>query len=157
MKYWLCVLMISVSWMSSCGNRDKQPAKPDMASILSKPPFDGLTDSIRLFPKDPALYLRRALLLSQNGLHEIAMPDYYKSWELTSDPQVGLEYASNLLLMNRVDSAKQFLETISARFPEDSDLRRRLGEIYMQTGNTEQAAKQYDEILRTDPNNFEAW
>jgi len=125
--------------------------------MLQKPPFDGLTDSIRQFPEDPALYLRRALLLSQNGLHEIAMPDYYKSWQLTSDPQVGLEYASNLLLINRVDSAKEFLETISARFPDDSDLRRRLGEIYMQTGNSEKAARQYDEILRTDPNNFEAW
>ena len=157
MKYRVGVFIVLSVWLVSCGHTDSNRKGKDVASILKKPPYAGLTDSIGRFPDQPELYLQRALLLSQNNLHEVASPDYYKSWQLTSDPGVGLEYASNLLLMNRVDSARNFLESISRQFPEDNDVKRRLGEIYMQTGNTEKATRQYDEILETDPMNFEAW
>jgi len=157
MKHRIGILLILSLWLISCGNEEKRAKGPDAATMLKKPPYAGLTDSIGRFPNDPVLYLERALLLSQNNLHELASPDYYKSWQLTSDPGVALEYASNLLLINRVDSARNFLETISPRFPDNNDVKRRLGEIYMQTGNSEKASQQYDEILRTDPLNFEAW
>ncbi|HSB94638.1 MAG TPA: tetratricopeptide repeat protein, partial [Flavitalea sp.] len=157
MKLQIGVLILLSSWLISCGDTDTHVTTKDVTSILKKPPYAGLTDSIARFPGDPALHLQRALLLSQNNQHELASPDYFKSWQLTSDPGVALEYASNLLLMNRVDSARNFLETISRQFPEDNDVKRRLGEIYMQTGSTEKATAQYDEILKTDPLNFEAW
>lgn len=143
--------------VASCGDKADKPASRDISQLLTRPPFAGITDSIQQFPDDPKLYLQRALLLSQNNLHEVASADYFKTWQLTSDPGVGLEYASNLLLTNRVDSARQFLESISSRFPDDNDVKRRLGEIYAQTGEQARARQQYDAILATDPTNFEAW
>lgn len=158
MKKWIAPVFIFGMMSLSCGQKkDKPAAVKDPATVLSNPPFAGLTDSIRQFPEDPKLYLSRALLLSQHNLHELATPDYLKTWQLTADPQVALEYASNLLLINQVDSAESLLERVGARFPDDNDVKRRLGEIYAQTGRQQKAMEQYNAILGTDPSNFEAW
>jgi tetratricopeptide (TPR) repeat protein len=125
--------------------------------ILQNPPYAGLTDSIKRFPDNAALYLQRALLLSQGNRHEMATTDYKKSWELKQDESTALEYVSNLLMVNRVDDAIALLQKGIKRFPHNPEFSRRLSEVYAQTGRTNDALQQYNTILETDSTNFEIW
>ena len=124
---------------------------------LSNPPYTGITDSIEKFPKDPLLYLQRALMLSQNNRHELATADYEKSWELKQDENTALEYASNLLMINRLDDAIELLKQGAKQYPDNPEFSRRLGEIYAQTNRVNEALKEYDGLLEKDPMNFETW
>ena len=79
------------------GCNENEP-KQEMISteILNQPPYAGITDSISRDPENIELLLTRALMLSQNSLHELATPDFQKAWEKTKNASIGLEYASNL-------------------------------------------------------------
>lgn len=125
--------------------------------ILQNPPYDGLTDSIKKFPDDPVLYLRRALMLSQNNRHEVATADYEKSWELKPDPSTALEYVSNLLTTDHVDEAVELLEHGIKKYPETPEFSRRLSEVYSHLGKSRQALEQYNTILEKDSTDFEIW
>ena len=125
--------------------------------ILQKPPYSGVTDSIKKFPTDAALYLQRALLLSQNNRHEVATADYKKSLELKPDPNTALEYISNLLLTDKVDEAVRMLERGVNQYPDNPEFSRRLSEVYFQSGKSQKALQQYNKILEKDSTNFEVW
>lgn len=131
--------------------------KKDPKEILKVAPFKSITDSINRFPDQPELYLSRAMRLSQHNRLELATADYQKTWELTQDPGVALEYISNLLLVNKVQTAYQLLTDCIQRFPDNPDFRRRLAEMFAETGNTAKALEQYDSLLVQDPENFEGW
>lgn len=137
----------------SCTNTDK----PDRSAILRQPPFAALTDSINSEPENPRFYLGRAILLSQNKLHDLASPDYKKAWELTKDEGVALEYASNLLLVNQVKEAVALLKACKEKFPDNPEFGRRLSEVYVQTNQREAALAEYNELLSKDSLNFMAW
>jgi tetratricopeptide (TPR) repeat protein len=159
MKRWLPLhglLIIGITcWFGSCTSGTNDRESPE--KILNAPPYAGITDSIKMFPKNADLYLERALLLSQNNRHELAMPDYKKAWELKPDEYVALQYVSNLMLVNRPDEAIRFLKECIASWPGNADLHRRLTEIYAQTGQTKKAIEQYDEWAQQDSLNFEVW
>jgi tetratricopeptide (TPR) repeat protein len=125
--------------------------------ILRKAPYAGITDSIEKFPDDAALYLQRALLLSQSNRHEMATADYKRSWELKPNDNTALEYISNLLMINRVDEAIALLKQGTNQFPANPEFGRRLSEVYAQTGKTKDALQQYNNILERDSTNFEIW
>lgn len=131
--------------------------KLDAESILNNPPYASLTDSIERFPDDVQLRLRRGTLLAQRNLHELATDDFKRSWELTSDEYIGLEYASNLLLTGKEDKALRFLEEGIRQFPDNPEYKRRLAEVHAQTGDTRKAIMIYDSLLSEDQQNFEAW
>lgn len=147
------LLMIVFVGMLSCNNSDKKTPE----EILNAPPFKGLTDSIRRFPKQPELYLERARLLSQHNLHELATPDYKKLWELQPVPPVALQYISNLMLVDKQQQAVGLLKQCIANWPDNPDLHRRLSEIYTQTGQSRKAIQEFDDWLQQDSLNFEAW
>lgn len=151
-RYWLMVAL-GIS-LNSCDFSDKK-GNPD--NILNTPPYAGLTDSIGQFPNEPRLYAERGLRLSQNNHHELASADYKKAWELDPVEPMALEYVSNLMLVNKPREAIDLLRECINKWPENIDLRRRLSEIYEQTGQHARAIAQYDEILQTDSLNFEAW
>ena len=129
----------------------------DAGKILTRPPYRAYTDSIRQFPENPGFYLARAILLSQNNLHEIASADYKKAWDLSGDEGVALEYASNLRLLNHTDEALLFLNEFRKKFPENKEFGRRLSELYAETGRREQALAEYDKLIQEDSLNFMAW
>lgn len=136
-----------------CGTMDKK----DPGNILRSAPYAGLTDSIEQFPNNPDLYSARAILLSQHDLHELATPDYKKAWELQPNETVALEYVSNLLLANKPREAINLLKECIATYPGNTEMNRRLSEIYAQTGQDERAVEQYDQLLAKDSMNFETW
>lgn len=149
------LLLIGICWLCSCRSGENNAASAQ--KILSSPPYAGLTDSIGKFPKNPDLYLQRAVLLSQNNRHELAMPDYKKAWELKPEEHVAMQYVANLMLINRTDEAVRLLKESVATWPANPELHRRLSEIYTQTGQIKKAVEQYDEWARNDSLNFEVF
>jgi tetratricopeptide (TPR) repeat protein len=159
MKRWFSLqplfLIGLLCWLCSCGSgkNDKESAE----KILSVPPYAGLTDSIKQFPQNQDLYMQRAVLLSQNNKHELAMADYKKAWDLKPELHIAMQYVSNLMLVNRPEEAVKLLKESIAKWPGNPDLHRRLSEIYTQMGDTKKAISQYDEWAQQDSLNFEVW
>ena len=141
----------------SCNDDSPPSAEENRKQILNSPEFAGISDSIRKDPDNPGLRIQRAVRLSQKNLHEIATEDFKKSWELTNDPQMGLEYVSNLLLTGKEKQAVALLNEGIDRFPGHPDYIRRLAEVYAQSGDRRKAISIYEELLSEDPDNFEAW
>lgn len=142
--------------LAGCDGRSNDLAS-NSTRILYKPQYAGLTDSIEKFPDNAALYLQRAVLLSQNNRHEIATADYKKAWELKPEPGIALEYISNLLLVDKVNEAVNLLKQGVRQYPDNPEFSRRLGEVYSQTGKRDEALQQYNRILEKDSANFEIW
>jgi tetratricopeptide (TPR) repeat protein len=143
-------------WLAGCHSRDNANNK-DTESILETPPFAALSDSIRQFPKDASLYFRRAELLSRNNFHEIAYGDYKKSWELDPIEQTALRYASNLSITGKSEEAVKLLEICVRKFPANIEFKRLLGEAYVDAGRSKDAMDLYDNTLKKDSLDFEAW
>ncbi|MGB8195175.1 MAG: tetratricopeptide repeat protein [Chitinophagaceae bacterium] len=142
--------LIAVILLAGCtGKQDK--------GVLEKAPFATITDSIKKFPDDAGLLVRRAELLSQHNLHELANQDYAKAWQRDSSENLLMSYVSNLFLVNKPREAVRLLQSGVKRFPENADFRRRLSEAYLQSGRNQDALAQYDSILQQDSTNFEAW
>lgn len=149
------VLMGLLCLLVACDFSDTK--KTSAEAILQSPPFATVTDSIRRFPSDATLFARRALLLSQHDHHELATSDYLRAYELQPEEPMALQYVNNLLLVNRHRDAISFLKQCLQTWPGNIDMHRRLSEIYEQTGQTAKAVQQYDELLRHDSLDFEAW
>lgn len=141
----------------SCAPADRKEAKQDYSKVISSPPFNEITDSINRFPDNIQLFLRRAMMLAQKNLHAFASPDFKRAWEMTGDDNIALEYASNLILSQKVPEAMQILKKGAEKFPDNTEFSRRLGEIYMQNGENDKALQEYDNIITRDSSNFEAW
>jgi tetratricopeptide (TPR) repeat protein len=156
MKIKLLTLLVVTITITSCGQRD-QENKNNNASILQSPRFAGITDSIKRFPDNPELYLRRALMLSHMNQHATATPDYKKAWQMTGDEYVALDLASNLILSQKLPEAVKLLDEGIKKFPGNSEFNRRLAEIQLQQGNFSAAIAEYDKMIATDSSNFEAW
>ncbi|HEY0678257.1 MAG TPA: tetratricopeptide repeat protein [Chitinophagaceae bacterium] len=144
---WLALIIL----IAGCTNNTQDE------SVLNKQPFAGLTDSIAKFPEDISLRIKRAELLSQHDLHELANEDYSQVWRKDSSEAVAMAYISNLFLVNRPREAIRLLESGTKRFPDNPEFRRRLSETYLQTGRSKEALAQYDDMIRNDSTNFEAW
>lgn len=144
-----------ITLIISCGQHDE--TRQQHASVLESPPFAGITDSIKRFPDNPGLYMRRALMLSQMNQHAVATPDYEKAWQITGDENVALDLASNLILTQKLPEAVNLLEQSVKKFPDNPEFSRRLSEIQLQEGNFDEAIAGYDKMIAADSSNFEAW
>ena len=63
--------------IAGCNNKD---ASSPYDEILSRPPYSGITDSIRSAPLNAELYFRRAVLLNKNNFPEPALADFEKAF-----------------------------------------------------------------------------
>lgn len=146
-----CILLL----MAACNSSGK---KNDGKEVLfSKPPFATITDSINKFPDNAQLYFERAQLLSQNNLHEVATEDYKKSWQLKPDETTAVEYASNLSISGKLNDEVSFLQKAIQQFPASGEIKRILGDSYVQSGQSKAALGLYDNMIKNDANDFEAW
>ncbi len=146
-----CFLLSTACKSPAAKNENEQD------KILKSLPFAALTDSIRQFPREAGLYFRRGDLLSRNDRHEIAAGDFKNAWDLHPDEETGLRYASTLSILNKPAEAIKLLQDCMQKFPANDAFKKLLGEIYTQSGQTEQAMKLFDSMLDADSANFEAW
>ncbi len=144
--------------MAACNGHDKS-AREEEAAILKKPPYATLTDSINEADKGKlaGLYFRRGELLSRSDMHELAANDFKKSWELHPDETTGLRYASTLTIIGRLPDAIKLLRECQQNFPSNVSFGNMLGDLYLQAGEMKEALQLYDNMLKTDSMNFEAW
>src|SRR5258708_26614762 len=146
-------LLPAIALKGPAGNKEGE------AAVLKQAPFAPLTDSIRQSTSaDKAgLYFRRAELLSRSNLHELAVADYKKSWNLHPDEVTGLRYASTLSILGQTDEAAKLLQDCRKQFPSNSNFAKMLGDVYLQSGRMKEALNLYDTMLQTDSLNFKAW
>jgi tetratricopeptide (TPR) repeat protein len=138
--------------------QDKRNSEGESASkILEKPPFASITDSIRAFPKNASLYLRRAELLSQTNNHQIAFFDYQKAWFLDAQEQTAMLFASNLSILGMNKQRLKLLDECIIKFPDAPDFKRLLGETYAELGQSKLALDLYQSMLSRDSTDFETW
>jgi len=151
--YLMLSLCLSATACNGHGNNTKEED-----AILKKPPFAALTDSINENAADKAgLYFRRGDLLSRNDRHELAANDYKKAWELHPDETTGLRYASTLSIISRPQEAIRLLEDCRKKFPGNPGFANMLADLYLQVGQTKHALQLYNDMLRADSSDFEAW
>jgi tetratricopeptide (TPR) repeat protein len=143
--------------MTGCNNGGDNKEKA-ATTVLSRPPYAPLTDSLRdAKSPDAGLYFRRAELLSRNNQHELAAADYKRSWDLQPDEATGFRYAATLSIIGQVDQAIRILKDCQQHFPANTAFPGMLGELYQQSGRMKDALNVYETILAADSLNFEAW
>jgi tetratricopeptide (TPR) repeat protein len=152
----LVVFSVLALLLENCQSHGSKPTQQEPA-ILSSPAFASINDSIRQFPNNAALYLRRAQLLSQINAHEVASLDYQKSWELQPDSQTALQYAANLGITGEPVAKLKLLKQCVQKYPTDVDFRRLLAEANLDAGQPASALALYDSLLVQDTLDFETW
>jgi len=133
--------------------------KGEDEDILHKAPFLSLTDSINQSAPagQPSLYFRRAERLAHNNFHELAALDYRRSWDENPEEATGLRYAATLTIIGQTAKAEKLLLDCRRRYPANPSFSNMLGDLYQQSGKTKEAIQVYDDQLRSDSTNFEAW
>ena len=118
--------------------------------ILSRPPYAGLTDSIRQNPADPDLYYRRGVLLLKNNNNPPALADLRKAWSL-NQKEVYAIAISNILLDGKPDSAISFLQQALKFLPSSVPLHINLIQAYANQQKPEEALTICNETLQQHP------
>lgn len=133
--------------LSSCNDASQENP---YAELLSHPPFAGLTDSIRMEPKNDSLYFRRAVLLNSNNYPEPALADFQKAWSLQKTEKYALGIG-NLLADSKPDTAIQFLQDALKTLPGSFLLKLTLAHAYTAANKTSEALAITDELLSANP------
>ncbi len=154
MNSWLASVYVLLGFVTITGCN---PFDDDKSfKILNDPPFNIITDSIKKFPSNAALYSERAALLSQKDLPELAYPDYKKAWSLSANESTALSYTASMFMTGRETDAIKLLQECLKKFPGNKEFPRRLSEAYLQSGKSREALKQFNKLIEADSNNFEA-
>ncbi|WP_169749164.1 tetratricopeptide repeat protein [Flavihumibacter petaseus] len=143
--------------VAGCNSDNGGKAAPNNKAILDAPPFAGVSDSIRRYPDNLSLYLRRADLLTQQAQYVLAYRDLSKVWDKSPTEALGVQLVNNLFLQGKSDEAMKKLQALQQQFPESLLLKRRMGEALLLNGQYDQAIAAYDTIIANDPNDFEAY
>jgi len=133
--------------ISSCTDKSTNSA---FSEILSKPPYAGLTDSIKQEPKNDELYFRRAVLLNTNNLPEPALADFKKAWALKKDEKYAFGLG-NLLLDKKPDTAIFFLNKALAELPNSFLLQLTLARSLNAQNKIDEALKICNDLLLKNP------
>jgi tetratricopeptide (TPR) repeat protein len=151
--HFLCFLL-----MVTIGCTGKKASYDAMDSTVENNPlYKSLNDSIRQFPKDPLLYLRRAIRLSQENAHEMAYTDFSDAWKIQRRLEVALPFAANLEILGKHRERLKLLDTLHQDFPDNTQVGRLLAEAYSGSGNPGQALILYNNMLvkdSADPETF---
>jgi tetratricopeptide (TPR) repeat protein len=144
--------------MPGCRSRDRSTVvKEANTAILLEPPYTGITDSIHASPKDHALYLRRAEMLSEARQYELAYADLTKAWAISPSQSTG-EYQVNMLFMaGKNEQAVNLLQALSKQYPDNINFKRRMAEALLQNKQFVEALAIYNKIIAADSTDFEAF
>lgn len=145
----LTIPSLALLLLASCAHEDKA------TGVLQQPPFQTLTDSIGLQPKNADLYYRRGTLLYANQQNELAISDIRTAFTLRPTEEYALSLTT-LLKQKNVDSALVFLQTAVQKVPESIALHIGLARAYQAKGKTKEAQQIADLILEQYPGQLDA-
>jgi tetratricopeptide (TPR) repeat protein len=148
-KFPLAFLVLLVVGHVACKNKNSR-VETSASEVETKPAYKNLNDSIRQFPEDAALYLRRAYRLSQENAHELAFPDFQKAWALQPRLENALPFAANLEILGKHGERFRFLDSLNKRFPDNTQVERLLAEACVASGNNLRALTIYNSMISKD-------
>ncbi len=148
-KYQCFVLIMSLLAINACKNK-KTDAETPVSVVEINPAYKTLNDSIRQFPEDASLYLRRAIRLTQENAHELAYDDFHKAWNLQPVLQNALPYAANLSILGKHAERISLLEKVYHDNNANPQAGRLLAEAYAGFGKPDQALAIYNNMLGRD-------
>jgi tetratricopeptide (TPR) repeat protein len=148
-SYYFFLLVILTIEVSACKNKNSHSELED-SSVANNPAFKNLNDSIRQYPGDASLYLRRAIRLTQENAHEMAYPDYQKAWSLQPSLEIALPYAANLEILGKLGERLRLLESLNRQYPSNSQVERLLADTYTVSGRSDQALMIYNKMITKD-------
>jgi tetratricopeptide (TPR) repeat protein len=134
---------------TACKSKNRHTDDPASA-VETDPAYKNLNDSIRLFPSDAALYLRRAVRLTQENAHELAYNDFRLAWSLRHGLEIALPFAANLEILGRQDERLRLLESLNQQFPSNAQAGRLLADSYAASGKPDQALLIYNGMIAKD-------
>ena len=124
-------------------------------NILQQPPYAELTDSIRQFPQNSALYYKRGVLLYQQDQRDLAKTDLMQAWQLAPQEDYALSLTT-LLKQQHTDSAIIFLQKATQTLPASIALQIGLARGYQQKNDFEKALEICNNIIKQYPNQLDA-
>lgn len=145
----ICLLFIMVLTITACKNKKNDPETPASA-VETNPLYKSLNDSIKNFPTDASLYLRRAGRLTQDNAHELAYDDFKKAWALQPSIENALPFAANLAILGKHADRIELLEKLYRENKATPQVRRLLAEAYAGFGKPEQALLIYNDMIAKD-------
>jgi tetratricopeptide (TPR) repeat protein len=148
-KFPLYLLLLTALTVTACKNKKTDPETPP-SIIETDPAYKNLNDSIRQFPADASLHIRRAIRLTQENAHELAYNDFEKAWTLQPLLENALPYAANLAVLGKNGERLQLLETLNHQYPSNPQVGRLLAEAYAGFGKSEQALLIYNDLIAKD-------
>lgn len=156
MKSWIKITGLTLLWgIIACNSGE--PKENGKANILEMPPYAGITDSIRMDEKNRELYIRRAGLLNQQGEHELAYTDLEKAWELAPSEPLAEALVNGLFMMGKNEQALDLLKELTNSYPNNTNLKRRMGEALLHSGKYNQAIAAYEKMIEEDSLDFESY
>ena len=132
---------------------DKNGSKEN--AILSRPPYDKLTDSIKQSPDNDQLYFRRGTLLYSNEELNLARRDVEKAWQLNPNEPYALRLTT-ILKEKNADSAISFLQEAIKKIPSSISLKIMLAKGYESKNQLDKTMAICDEILSRYPGEIDA-
>ena len=153
----ICLVLFFILTSTDACQNPKANQNVSLSRVDTDPAFKSITDSLRQFPADVSLLLRRATRLSQIGDHENAHTDYKNAWDMQPSIETGLPLASNLQILGNQEERLRILKNLSARTPENQQVERLLADAYSANNNNAQALKIYDHMLSIDSPDAETW
>ena len=124
-------------------------------SLLTQPPYNKITDSIRLEPRNADLYYRRGGLLYSNNQPGMAEQDLRTAWQLTPKEEYALSLTT-VLRQKNTDSAILFLQNALQKVPASIALKIGLARGYEQKGQYDKALSICDAISAQYPTQLDA-
>lgn len=144
--------------LSRCSNSTEKEQQSGIdTDLFNRPPFAAISDSIAADPKNAGLYLRRAELLTANTQYSMAAADLETAWKISPSENLGERRVNNLFLQGKSEEGIMLLKTLMSRYPDNHNLKRRMGEAFLQTGQYDKAIESYNNIIREDSLDFEAY
>jgi tetratricopeptide (TPR) repeat protein len=150
----LISLLILINFNSSCIDQPKETSP--FSEILSQPPYNRITDSLKKNPSDAAKYYRRGLLLQNNNYQDAALADFQKAWSVSPQEEYGVA-VSNILLQKLPDSAIRFLKSALQKIPSSLFFKLNLADAYVNQNKLDAAIKIINDLLETEPGLINAW
>ena len=143
------MLLTIVLTNTACKNKKNDPVTPASA-VETNPFYKNLNDSIKRFPTDPSLYMRRAERLTQENAHELAYDDFQKAWTLQPKIDIALPFAANLAILGKHADRIRLLEKVYELNNANPQVRRLLAEAYSEYGKPERALIIYNDMIAKD-------
>jgi tetratricopeptide (TPR) repeat protein len=148
-KYPLQLILLIGLITCSCKNKNSNSETTESV-VEVNPVYKGLNDSIRLFPTDATLYLRRASKLSQENAHELAYSDFLRAWTIQPRLEYALPLAANLEILGKHKERLELLDTLHHRFPDNNQVGRLLAEALASSGDRNRALAIYNQMIFKD-------